>query len=112
MEDSPNRLRELRLARGLSQQDVADRVGCSKMQVSGLERGVREFSLSMMRRFAEVFEVSSADLLSSADNPGALNDEERALIAQLRAAGDARRQDFLKVADALVPFRGFDKNAA
>lgn len=113
MADMPNRLYELRRARGLSQQALADLAGCSKMHVSGVERGTREFSLDLMRRFARVFGVAPADLLSEEDNPGRLAADEAHLIETYRHASDDEKKQLNRVAEALVPFRQLeDKNAA
>lgn len=112
MADQPNRLFELRRARGWSQQELADRIGVSKMQVSGLERGKREFSLTMMRRFAEVFQVTPGELLSREDNAGHLSDDEWRLIDTYRSAEPSKRDDIHRVAEALTPFRGMPRDAA
>ena len=109
MEDFPNRVYELRRARGLSQQRLADLAGCSKMHISGVERGDREFSLSLMRRIAEVFGVAPGDLLSEADNPHRLHDpEELHLIETYRHAEGDDREKIIKVAEAIAPFRHED----
>lgn len=112
MANLPNRLYELRRARGWSQQELADHVGCSKMHVSGLERGKRDFSLAMMRRFADVFGVSPAALLSRADNPMLLAPDEEHLLDTYRQADPDKQKDLLRVADALVPFQHAPRNAA
>lgn len=112
MADFPNRLYELRKARKWSQQELADRAGCSKMHVSGIERGKREFSLQMMRRFADVFGVSPADLLSQEDNPDRLSSEERELIEHYRSAKPEGQVSIQRVADAMVPFKEAPRDAA
>ena len=112
MADMPNRLYELRRARGWSQQELADRAGCSKMHVSGLERGKRDFSLDMMRRIAAAFGVSSAELLSREDNPALLSDDERRLIETYRQADPEARESIQRVTEALVPFRHEPRDAA
>lgn len=112
MANLPNRLYELRRAAGLSQQELADRAGCSKMHVSGIERGKREFSLSMMRRFAEVLEVSVAELLARADNPMLLAPDERQFLDTYRAADPDKQAELQRVADAIVPFRHAARDAA
>lgn len=112
MADLPNRVNELRRARGWSQQELADKAGCSKMHVSGVERGKRDFSLSLMRRMAKVFGVAPADLLSSADNPGSLGEDEQRLVDTYRRADPDKRDDIHRVAEALAPFKEFPRNAA
>ncbi|WP_440512752.1 helix-turn-helix domain-containing protein [Sphingopyxis terrae] len=106
MDENPNRIRELRLAKGWSQQRLADEVGCSKMQVSGLERGKPKLDQDWMRRLAGPLGVTPADLLPVEDNPRALTEEEWALIQQFRAGDDRGRDELQRVADVLLPFRG------
>lgn len=105
MADMPNRLYELRRERGLSQQKLADLAGCSKMHISGVERGTREFSLTLMRRIAEVFGVAPGDLLSEADNPHRLADpDEIQLVETYRHAPDDDKRKILTVAETIAPY--------
>lgn len=112
MVDFPNRLYELRRTRGWSQQELADRAGISKMHVSGLERGKRELSLSMMRRLGDALSVAPADLLCPVDNPSLLLEDERHLVETYRNADESTREQIQRVADALTPFRHLPRNAA
>ncbi len=105
MADMPNRVFELRRARGLSQQQLANLAGCSKMHISGVERGTRDFSFSLMRRLAEVFGIPIAELLSRDDNPGLLALEEKQLLDTYRAAPKEDQDKILKVAETIAPFR-------
>lgn len=66
----------------------------------------------MMRRFAQVLGVSTAELLSREDNPGLLDDSEEHLLSTYRLADPDKQADILKVAEALAPFREFPRNAA
>jgi len=112
MDDFPNRVNELRRARGMTQQQLADKVGCSKMQVSGIERGKREFSLSMMQRFATALGVTAGELLHADDNAFLLAEEERIMIERMRAATPEQREQLHRVTEAVLPFHGLDRNAA
>lgn len=112
MGDFPNRVNELRRDRGLTQQELADAVGCSKMQVSGIERGKREFSYSMMQRFAKALGVSVADLLGVQDNPYLLSDDERDLVTRMRYASPQEREQLQRVAEAIIPYEIDARNAA
>lgn len=105
MEQAPNRIRELRLAAGLSQQSLGDDMGVSKMTISDLERGRMVLTLDYMRRIARALGVKTADILPVEDNPEALSLEERQLIDQYRAANEEQREQLQKVADVLTPFR-------
>lgn len=52
------RLRELRLQKGFSQQDLADRIGQTKQTVSQYERGVRRPNLDKLQELCDIFNVS------------------------------------------------------
>lgn len=108
MDENPNRIRELRLAKGWSQQRLADEIGCSKMSISGLERGKPELDQKWMRRLAPALGVTPADILPVEDNPRVLSEEEWALIQQFRAGDDRGRDELQRVADVLLPFRDDD----
>ena len=101
--DAPNRIRELRMARGWSQQRLADAVNMSKMNVSNIERGNVELNIPRLRLFAAALGVSSADILPHSDNPMALTPEEIDLISRLRETDEDGREQFSRVADALLP---------
>lgn len=107
--DAPNRIRELRLAAGLSQQALGDRIGVSKVTISDLERGNMKLDTEYMRRLARALDVQPADLLPLSDNPDGLTADERRLIAQLRAADPDQREQVRKVADVIAPWHGFDE---
>lgn len=101
--DAPNRIRELRLAEGLSQQALADRIGVSKVTISDLELGKMKLDTNYMRRIAGALGVQAADLLPLSDNPGALSADERRLIEQFREATEDQREQLRRVADVLAP---------
>jgi transcriptional regulator with XRE-family HTH domain len=102
MEQLPNRIRELRNARGWRLEDLADRVGCSVTFVSDVERGVRELSLQWMKRFARVLKVQPADLLSETDNSRSLSPGERELAELYASADEGQRQQLLQMARLLI----------
>jgi transcriptional regulator with XRE-family HTH domain len=62
------RLRELRLAGGLSQEALADAAGLDRTYVSSCERGKRNVSLQNIYRLARALGVPPEDLLKG---PGA-----------------------------------------
>lgn len=64
------RLKALRKEKGLTQQDVADRLGVNKQTVSGYERGVRKPDFERLDALAELFDVSIAYLVGSQDERG------------------------------------------
>lgn len=60
-------LKQLRLERGWSQQDVADRIGLNKMTVSQYESGQRRPSFNRIEKIADVFQVDLNYLLGFTD---------------------------------------------
>jgi transcriptional regulator with XRE-family HTH domain len=112
MGDDPNRIRELRTAVKMSQQELGDRAGCSKMTISDLERGNMELTLTYMRRIAPALGVAIADLLPRSENPWALSRDEREYLDRYRHADEAQRLTLQRVTDAVVPPPRRDERAA
>lgn len=63
-----NRLRELRLKRGLSQQELAKKVGISNQSISSYEKGVRKPKIEAWKKLADYFGVSVAYLQGRYDH--------------------------------------------
>lgn len=57
------KVKELRLKQNMSQGDLAKILGVHRAYVSGIERGVRNPSLTTIERFAKAFGVKSNELL-------------------------------------------------
>ncbi|HEY0149874.1 MAG TPA: helix-turn-helix transcriptional regulator [Allosphingosinicella sp.] len=112
MSDYPNRIRELRAAKSLSQDALAIAVGCSKPQISDLERGNIQLTVEWMRRIAPALGVMPADLLTLKDNPLHLSDAEREIIARYRAATPDQQRSVERVTEALIPYRTEDAASA
>jgi transcriptional regulator with XRE-family HTH domain len=76
------KLHDLRLARRLSLQNVADAVGISKAHVFNLEKGITANpSMELVVKLAELFRVRVADLVG--DNPDA-EDQPAEMVAMFR----------------------------
>lgn len=111
MSDAPNRIRELRMARKLSQQSVADLVGVSKVTISDLERGVMRLDVEYMKRIAAALSappfdpVTPADLLPLSAHPWALSQDERDLIERYRMSPPETQEQVHRVAEALMPYK-------
>ena len=56
------RIRELRLAAGMSQEELADRAGLHRTYIGGIERGERNIGLLNVFRLAVTFDISVAEL--------------------------------------------------
>lgn len=67
MELAPNRIKELRTARGLSLSDLEDRCGVSRNSINLIENGDAELTLDKMRRIGKALGVSPSALLNEDD---------------------------------------------
>lgn len=72
-----DKIRELRLQRGWTQQEVAERVGLKKSMISMLERNERKPSFEVLEAFADVFNV---DLDMLANDRRSQTDELRDML--------------------------------
>jgi len=59
-------VRELRLKRGMTQQELADTCGLDISYIGGIERGQRNPTLGVMHGVASVLKVELSDLLRKA----------------------------------------------
>jgi transcriptional regulator with XRE-family HTH domain len=57
-----NRVRQLRKARGLSQEAFADKCGLDRTYISGIERGKRNVALRNIEAIADALGVSISQL--------------------------------------------------
>lgn len=56
-------IKRARTARGLSQEELADRAGLDRSYMSGIERGVRNTSVLKLAAVAKALDVSIRELL-------------------------------------------------
>ncbi|BDU77422.1 helix-turn-helix transcriptional regulator [Mesoterricola sediminis] len=59
-----NRVREVRTARGLTQQDLADAVGVSRQSINSIEQGRYVPSLPLALQLARHFGLATDDLFT------------------------------------------------
>ncbi|MEM6282988.1 MAG: helix-turn-helix transcriptional regulator [Chloroflexota bacterium] len=99
------RLRELRRAVGLNQDELGEKIGASYQQISRIERGESNPTPETLVALAQVFNVSADYLLGLSDEPNllpeTLTEEERALILLFRAQDDESRWRGMRVLRAL-----------
>lgn len=86
-------IRQIRLAKGLTQKQLAEKVGVSDVHVSQVERGVRNLNNHLIKRFAAALEVEPADLIR---NPHPSDDFQRlsGIMRDLREEDRARVEAF------------------
>jgi len=100
-----NRIRALRKLRGMTQQELGRRIGCSHAQVSDLERCIVALTHDWMTKIAEALNCAAADLLPDEDNPDRLTVEERDLLQLYRSADIEQREKLARLADIIIPFK-------
>lgn len=101
--DAPNRIRELREAKGLTQAQLAALANVTPSALNKLEKGSRGLDLDWMLRLAPLLGCAAADLLPDHANPNRLSDDELEVIQRRRAASAKERETFDRVADAMLP---------
>ena len=60
--DGENPTKVFREYRGLTQAQLADKVGTNKVYISQIERGERQGSLSLLRKLADALRVDATDI--------------------------------------------------
>ena len=95
-----NRIAELRKARGLTLQALADLVGASNQQISHLEKGRRGLTVDWVDRIADALGCHPFDLLDAP--PQAKTERERALLELFRGMSDEQQDAFFQATAALA----------
>ena len=96
-----NRIRQLRKAAGLTQEQLADRTGFAQDRISNYENGRRPLRLAEMRVIARELGCSPADLLADDDNPERLSPQEKALLEAFRSSSRDAQHFLLASAQAV-----------
>ncbi len=95
------KLKEIRVAKGLTQKAVADYIGCSSVVYSRYETGDREPSIDMLIRIADCFDVALDEIVGRAKpDEFKLTAYEKALLIAARNADERARQDALTMLTA------------
>jgi transcriptional regulator with XRE-family HTH domain len=82
-----HRLAEVREKRQVRQTDLARQIGMSRQQLSNIEAGRREISLTDLRKAAGALGVHTVDLLLPEDAPNYPSGEESVTLKMLRDSG-------------------------
>ena len=82
-----NRIRDLRLAAGMKQPDLGDRLNCTAMTISRYERGEADPDIETINRLCDIFGCTADYLLGRSPVPTPeLSPEEETLLLSWRAA--------------------------
>lgn len=92
----PNRMKELREAVPLSQEELAIRVGIKQQHISRYETGKRHPSSDAVNKIAGALKTTSDYLLGRTDDPLPLSENERRFIDWLRGLpGEPTSEDVI-----------------
>jgi transcriptional regulator with XRE-family HTH domain len=98
----PNRVRELRERKGLSQAELARLANVTPSALNKLENGARRLDQHWMLRLAPLLDCAPPDLLPIEQNPNHLGDAERALVLLFRSADETQRRQIFAMIQALL----------
>lgn len=91
-------LKEIRMKRKITQQEVADYIGCSSVVYSRYECGTRQPSIEMLLKLADLFGVTVDFLLGRQDlEDSTLSEYERRLVMASRDADERAKDDALQM---------------
>ena len=68
MKNLHNNLKQIRIEKGLTQEEVAEKIGLTRQAISGYESGKRLPSIDILTTLAEVYEVSIESILYGQKN--------------------------------------------
>jgi len=97
----PHRVRELRKARGMTIEQLAEAVGLSQPMIGFIELGKRDLKHCHMISLARALGVRPADLLNEDEHSVVLTQDERALLDDYRALDAGMRLAVRSVAKSL-----------
>ena len=92
------KLKEVRTRRNMTQQTVADYIGCSSVVFSRYERGTRQPSIEMLLKLADLFGVTVDYLLGRQDlEDSTLSEYEKKLVLASRNVDERAKDDALQI---------------
>jgi transcriptional regulator with XRE-family HTH domain len=82
-----NRIKELRIAKGWSQEDLAERAGTTQQHIQRIEAGRQRLNTDHMEKFADIFQIHPFGVLVISAKH-VIADEEAQLIEWYRALSE------------------------
>lgn len=88
-----NNIRELRKKKGLTQQQLAKKLGISQVHLGRLETNARSMDLEQVEKIAEALEVKPFDILPTEWQPEEISPEEREILRMIRKTAAPQAAD-------------------
>lgn len=98
-----NKIREARLAKGLTMKELGKRVGVSEGAISHYELGQRQANYETLLKIGEVLDVSVAYLLGEdvTSIPAVISKDKRRLLDMIENMTAEQLQKLLKIIEAI-----------
>ena len=100
----PNRVREHRVAAGLTLEKLSEQIGISIQMLGFIERGKRDMRFQHQRAIATALGLAIGDLLDEEDQSYVVSPDERILIDHYRALDAPSRHAVRIVAESLSTY--------
>lgn len=94
-----NRIRAVRKAKGLSQEQLGEMVGTNKVQIGRLEKGNRRLTIDWVEKIAKALDCHPMELLGEAIP--ATTEREKAILQLYRDLSPDQQQAFLQLASTI-----------
>lgn len=88
-----NRIRELRKARKLTQQQLAEKVGISYTHLGRIENGERGLDMEYIPAFAKALDVKPYEILPKEWQPEEITPGEREILRMIRKTATSQETD-------------------
>lgn len=95
----PNRIRQLRETRGLTQAELGEKAGLPAASISHFETGIRTPGTTTLQRLADALEVTVDFLLGRSEDPLPSGPETRAIFRNLAGMTDSTLKRFAKMSE-------------
>lgn len=100
-----NRIRQLRQAQGMSQEELSFKAGISAAHLGQIERAVKKPTVDTIGKLAEALKVEPAELfLDRPVSPGAQSATRNKIDALLSSMSDGEQRDVLRILRILKRF--------
>ena len=97
----PNRFRQARKGKGLSQQELADKLGLSKAAISGWERDQNDITMKNLRKVCRALGTTIAWMVNE-EGPAPLTAGEHKLVEISRALDEEERRNLFQWVDVFI----------
>lgn len=105
--DIKDRIKQLRLAKGWSQQDLANKLNVTNVAVSQWERGVKQPKMEMREALCDLFNVNMEYLNGNWDKISRLLSEDEAIFLDSKREQGGLHTDLSKHSVARIPVLGY-----